>query len=521
MGVDQLPERVASPAQSLPHPRSGRPPAFRVAWAILRLPALLAVLFLLRDWIASAVIDPTRVTLLVINVAGTPLARAAFFCAAAAVLAVVCLAAQRLGSVRGYWATLVVTTPLILATFHMTGTSGWLAVVVVAVLMTNLLPDQLYERVLRTPRLRDGAMATGIGIAELLFFRRYLAWAARPWTVPGRGLAALLPAVVLAAGAASVFVSAGALAGIEQALRMPSNARVLARGSFNWIELDVSGQHLFVTGHGVPRLLRLDAVDPAHRALRSPVETGGAQAFAYDPAAGELYVFNTRTRQLLYLDATTLEQKRAIDLPDLSPGDPWIAVDSRTDTLTIVSEADDETGVPFLVLDRTTGKVRDRRTLDAGNLYLRPDTSRLYLSFFRRRGRLLAYDLQTLSIAADAAAPPRVDRMAFLDADNEILLASPAESRIERFDATTLAPKGHFDAIFGVRVMAIDTVRSILFCGSLVTGEVAAIDLASGRRLGRFYLGPWLRTIQVDPARATAYVSSNGALYELRYDHLR
>jgi hypothetical protein len=104
---------------------------------------------------------------------------------------------------------------------------------------------------------------------------------------------------------------------------------------------------------------------------------------------------------------------------------------------------------------------------------------------------------------------------------NEILLASPAQSRIERYDAATLAPKGYIKSIFGVRVLAIDPLRHILFAGSLATGEVSTSDLATGRQLGRFYLGPWLRTIQVDPAHATAYISANGALYKLRYDQLR
>jgi hypothetical protein len=187
----------------------------------------------------------------------------------------------------------------------------------------------------------------------------------------------------------------------------------------------------------------------------------------------------------------------------------------------IVSEADEQVGTPFLVLDRPTGTVRDRRDLDASNVFHHPDTSRVYLSFFRRKGVLLAYDLRSLTIVAETPVPPRVDRMAYLRATNEILLASPLTSRIERYDAETLRPTGHFDALFGVRVMAVDDRRGLVFGASLATGEVVAIDAASGRRLARFYLGPWLRTIQIHPTRATAYVSSNGALYELRYDHLR
>jgi DNA-binding beta-propeller fold protein YncE len=172
-------------------------------------------------------------------------------------------------------------------------------------------------------------------------------------------------------------------------------------------------------------------------------------------------------------------------------------------------------------VNRSTGKVVDRRQFEAGNLLLRPDTSRLYLSFFRRSHKLLAYDLRTLSVVDEVPVPQHVDRMAYVAKKNEILLASPAQSRIERFDATSLASKGNLKSIFGVRVLAIDRAHDMLFAGSFATGELSVTDLVTGRELGRFYLGPWLRTIQVDPARSIAYVSSNGAVYSLHYDKLQ
>ena len=312
---------------------------------------------------------------------------------------------------------------LTIIAFHLLGTQRRLAGLVVAVLATNLMPDAVYERVLVTRRLRDGFMALSIGFAEFFFFRRYLAWAfqAMPgnWIVQTNTFGATVPAIVLAAATASMLVNTDTLTDVEQALRMPSSAQILAHGDFNGIELDVSGRYLFVTGHGVSRLRRLDVTKPAGDVLETSVETGGAQGFAYDPVAGELYVFNNNTNQLLYFDAATLQAKRSIAIPDLSPGDPWIAVDARTNTLTIASEADTRTGTPFFVLNRSTGEVLDRRDLEAGNLLLRPDKSRLYLSFYRRSHELVAYDLRTLSVAAEVTSPPRVDRMAYVASTNE------------------------------------------------------------------------------------------------------
>jgi hypothetical protein len=486
-------------------------------------PVLLVLAFLFRDLILS--IDLAQITVFVIGIASTPAAHALIFLIAAATLAVISLTTRRFGPTYGYAAVVIIAAPLALVAFHLLGTQRRLALLVVALLVTNLMPDAFFARLFATRRLRDGFMALGVGVAELFFFRRYLVWAfqARLGSriAQANTVMAMLPAIILAAATVSICVGADPLTKVEQTLRMSSSTRILAYGDFNWIELDSTDQHLFVTGHGLPRLQRLDVANPEQGVLETSAETGGAQGFAYDPVAGELYVFNTDTHELLYFDATTLQEKRSIALPELSPGDPWIAVDPKTNTLTIASEADTETGTPFLVLNRSTGGVLDRRNLEAGNLLLRPDQSRLYLSFFRRSHRLLAYDLSTLSIAGEVTVPPHVDRMTDVASTNEILLASPAQSRIERYDAATLAPKGYIKSIFGVRVLAIDPLRHILFAGSLATGEVSTSDLATGRQLGRFYLGPWLRTIQVDPAHATAYISANGALYKLRYDQLR
>jgi hypothetical protein len=505
---DQLDQRTIQPKNVL------------LAWILLRVPAFLIVVFLCRDLILS--IDPAGITLFVIGLASTPAAHVLIALIAVAALAIVFLSARRLGSVYGYCAAVVATAVLTLVAFHLLGTQRRLTILVVALVATNLMPDAAFQRVFATRRLRDGFMMFGAGAAELFFFRRYLVWAfrAKPDSriAQANSVMAMVPAIILAAAAVSICVGAAPLTNVEQALRMPSSAQILARGDFNWIELDGTGQYLFVTGHGVSRLRRLDVSNPERDVLQASVETGDAQGFAYDPVAGELYVFNTDTHQLLYLDAATLQEKRSISIPDLSPGDPWIAVDPRTNTLTIASEADTETGTPFLVLNRTTGAVLDRRDLEAGNLLQRPDESRLYLSFFRRSHRLMAYDLRTLSIVGELTVPPHVDRMAYVASANEVLLASPAQSRIERYDAATLVPKGYIKSIFGVRVLAIDPLHHILFAGSLVTGEVTATDVTTGRQLGRFYLGPWLRTIQVDPTRATAYISANGALYKLRYD---
>jgi len=72
-----------------------------------------------------------------------------------------------------------------------------------------------------------------------------------------------------------------------------------------------------------------------------------------------------------------------------------------------------------------------------------------------------------------------------------------------------------------VRTLAVDNERQLLFAGSFVTGQVRVIDTNTWRNVETVYLGPWLRSIELDVATGTAYVSSNGALYSWAYDQDR
>jgi hypothetical protein len=496
-----------------------------LAWIVLRAPTVLLVLWLSRDWITTHLVDPAFLTHRVIEILGTPLARGLFLIAFALVLAGLWYLAQWIDERWRYAALMAAVAAILLVLFKAAGTPRTLAAPAFLLFAANLLPERFLERLLPTAQLRRAFVMLTPGVSEVLFFPRYLACLRELWTgaapAAPHKLVAALPAILLAAAAAALLIRVPALVGLEQALRMPANARIVANGDYNWIKIDASGEHLLVTGHGAPNILRYDLADLSRAPRTSEVPTLGAQDFAYDPAAGELYVYDPADQRLLYIDAETLALKRTAPVTGLSPGDVWTAVDAGTDTITISSEADERKGSPMLVLDRSEGRVLAELDIEAGNMLDVGQHGRLYLSFFRRGNALIAYDLRTLKIAEQVAAPERADRMAFIAKAQELLLSVPTASRILRYDALTLAPRGEIASMFGVRTLAVDEERNLLLCGSLVTGEVHAIDLASGRTIARFYLGPWLRTIELDVKRGLAFVSSNGALYELKYGHLR
>jgi DNA-binding beta-propeller fold protein YncE len=498
-------------------------------WGILRLPVLVVVLYLLRNVIISIIestVNYVGITEYAIALMSTPVARVVVFLGLVLALLVLWALTRRfLKPVIGYLVTMVAAGIILLAVFHLTRTSKLLSLPILLILATNLLPDPIINRV-KGSRGWNWFMALGLGIAEVFFLGRYIEWLGS--LIKGRlfsgrtaSVIQMLPGVILASGIAAAALNFEQLVPLEQAIRMPPEVSIIDRGNFNWIELDPTGQYLYVTGHGLQYLQRYDMMQPSEPPLLSSAPVDSAQGFTYDPEAGEIYVFNNVTQTLLYLDATTLELKRSLLVTEVSPGDSWMTVDPHTDTITIVSEADIRIGTPFVVLNRTTGEILDQRDdLDASSILVHPDKPVLYLSFSRYNTNVMTYDLEQHVVSHQTPTDPRVDRMEYWEAANELLLASPVESRVIRFDADNLELKGTINANFGVRVIEVDPVRNLLLCGSLTTGTVAVFDLATGEQRGSFYLGPWLRTFALDPSTGTVYVSGNGALYKVNYGHL-
>ena len=514
-------------ANPLPHASPlGATAALGSAWAFFRVPLLLALVFWGRQWwldVVEASLGIERLTEFAISVLSTPFTRIGLCVALALALWVICRwAAARLAVWPAYLVTVAAGGALMLAIFLLSGTSAWKVVLPVVCLATNLLPDSPAQQ---ARRLWSRFMYFGVGVAEFFFFRRYVAWAtafrggvdASPAPIRAAPRLADLPGLVFTGALVALLVGGPRLVGAERALRMPADVEILLRADVNGLALDPGGRYLYVTGHGLQRLRRIDTHDPSQPVVETAVSTGGAQGLSFDPLAGEVYTFNTETRMIQYFDASTLALRREVAVPDISPGDPWIAEDGRTDTVVVASEADERTGSPFVVLDRRSGRVLDRRDVDAGNLLLHPQGSKLYLSFFRNSSSLMLYDLQRRDFVASVPTEPRVDRMAFDPARSEVLLASPLKSRVLRFDAQTLAPRGEIKGAFGVRVIAIDPQRDWMLTGSLATGGFEVQELATAKVVRRIFLGPWLRTIVVDAASSTAYVSANGALYKVPY----
>lgn len=493
-----------------------------LAWGILRAPLILVILFLSRETISTLqVFDGEALTVRIIDLMSLPASRGMLFLLFAAMFGGLVIILRRWFPAREYLILLgaVALTTVIL--FEITQTPLRHAAIPVILAATNFLPAAFLQR-----HLNGRILAVGVGFTEALAIRRHISWLAglANWSAAAQRVCGILGwglAVSLVSASMVALIKGERLVPVEQALRTPNTVGIIMKGSINGLSLEPISRRLYVTGHGLENIVEVDIDTPGKASRTSEVVSGGAQGIFLDAQAGELSVFNGDTKQLLFIDAETLSLNRSIDVKLLASGDPWISFDPISDTIALVSEADLDDGVAFVLLDHATGDVLDTRELDAGNILKHPEKPLLYLSFFRRNPEVLIYDMTKRDIIARSPAPARLDRMILMPAANELLVTSPVKSEILRLDADTLATKGAIKGPFGVRTLAVDNERQLLFAGSFVTGQVRVIDTNTWRNVETVYLGPWLRSIELDVATGTAYVSSNGALYSWAYDQDR
>lgn len=358
---------------------------------------------------------------------------------------------------------------------------------------------------------------------ELLLPRIWCGWILeRVFRVRSARVVAIVSNLAVVAVCCAVFaavLSWKTLARLDRSIYQAFGTQIieLGRADMNWLELDTNDQRLFVSGHGLDHLLSYDLRDDARPPLASAESIGLAQSFSYDSHGKRLFVFNPTTKELLCLSAKDLSLVDKMPLAGIAYGDAWILYDHRTGHVTVASEADVNDGTPTVVVDWATKKIVDSLPEPLGNLLLHPKKPYLYRSYFRGGESLEILDTTRNKVIRRVKLDPRSDRLAYWEAGEEILVASPVKSRVARYDAETLAPKGFIPTTFGVRGLAVDQRRNLLLAGSLATSKLDVIDLTNGRRLDRFHVGPWLRTILVDEGRALAYVSSVEGLVKLTY----
>jgi DNA-binding beta-propeller fold protein YncE len=363
-------------------------------------------------------------------------------------------------------------------------------------------------------------------VSEVLFLKGFfccLLKEADSWIPNGniryRQLGWLFPIAILVPATAVSLMSTADLANLHRWLFPNTNVRQIAAGDFNYLAFNEARSVLYASGHGFNHILAFDTTNLAVPPRLSPVENNHAQAFAYNKVDKEIYVYHRNSNQLLVLDAGTLESKQSISIPRMSLGDVWLVWDKITKRILIASEADSLEDLPILVINRSNGEIVDTPNIAPGNLASHPSKPFVYMAFFHRDDRILIYDLERLRIVKQVRVRSHLNRMAIAPKKNdiELLIASPLDSALLRFGAESLEPKGQIKTLFGVRTLAVDWTRNLVLCGSLFKSSVEVIDLETQQSLAKYYVGPWLRTIQLDSKAGNAFVSSYYGLFTVDY----
>ena len=351
--------------------------ALAVAWLVLRLPLLFVFLFLLRYQLSSlvfGVVGLGRATLFVINVLSTPVSRVLYFGGSSIILMLCAIFTQYRTPRSAYFLMIGTGLVIFVAACFATSRSVLFALPAVLLLATNLSPSNLSVVAFST-RSRRWLLFWAVGVSEVFFFWRHASAVcsqnadARFSDMPRWRWAS--PGIVVASAASALFLNGGALVPFEQAIRKPPSVRVVVNDlDVNWIQADNTQNHLLVVGHGLNHVRRYNLEDWSSPPTESVVTITPAQGFAYDPLAHELYIQDPSNEKLLYFDSQSLVLKRSTDLKNLSPGDTWLAFDPKTQTIAISSEADEETGTPFVLVDRSSGEILDRQNEEAGSLLL-------------------------------------------------------------------------------------------------------------------------------------------------------
>jgi len=395
--------------------------------------------------------------------------------------------------------------------------------IITVLIALNTIPYEWITKWLGSGIWISPIFLAGIGFVEALFPQAYIAWlmnlgqakdSLKRWSwLSGVLVASFLWVFLLIPhDSQRVFTLA------ERLHANPSVQR-FAPGLYNWVELNPEHGLLYAVGRGTNFLLAFDVNHLDQPPKRSREDIGKTQSFGFNPVLQEIYVYKAETRELLYMDALTLDVLRSVPVPELSPGDVWVKWVQSNGTIIISSEADAEIGTPVYIIDQETEKIIatiDFPVIPTAYLIVHPNEPLMYFNSFKDN-YFAVWSMETQKITSQVDITPRTDRMVFFEKDNEVWIASPLDGSILRYDADTLENKGVIKTRFGVRTLTIDTKRNLLLVGNFMNNRLDVIELNTNQRIASFYLGPWIRTIALDMEQGLAYVSTVRGLFKVNY----
>jgi len=502
-----------------------------ITWALLRLPILAAGLYLCRSQLSLLIEKYFNLGQLIeflVYVYSTAWLRA-WLCIPYLILLIFALMLIRKWVTRDFLGyVLFLCGSLALADFSLSyifkASDALLRSFLFALfLAANAAPDSWLEKLIRGGRISVNLFFLfGVGFCEVMFPQAYFYWlldriqSNRPnkkWSWFAGVFIACFSLIFLL-----VPYNNQRILTLGEKLHPNPAVEKIAEGGYNWIEFNPKQHLLYAVGHNVNYVLAYDTDHLGQPPRRSITQSGKPQSFGFNPDLQELYVYRADTHELLYLDAASLEVTRSLPIADLSPGDVWVNWQRGTDSITIASEADREVGTPFIMLDRPSGTMLASMPLPLipTNVAFNPDKNIFYFNSFKDT-YLVAWDMISHQVMHQIETSPRTDRLVYWPNGDEILVASPQDGAVLRYEAKTLAYKGRIETSLGARTLTLDTKRNLLLVGNFINNHMQVIDMNTYKPVASYYIGPWIRTIALDLDGGVAYVSTIHNLFRVEY----
>jgi len=228
-------------------------------------------------------------------------------------------------------------------------------------------------------------------------------------------------------------------------------------------------------------------------------------------ARRELYHLDRAYDIMLVYDADSLRLKRRSPFCFQDRGTALVSFDNRSRTIAVARER----GFIWLI-DMDTLLPLGRLETGDSNAYIifSEKMDRYILSYFK------SYDYMRL-VSPDGKETRKVKAkryqgdLAISNKNNELYVALPLRGEILVYDMITYALKRKIPTVFGVRGIACDEKNNMIVAASMCTGFVDVIDLGTGRRISRNFVGYYLREICLDLPGNEAFISSIFGVYRL------
>ncbi|MEW5737015.1 MAG: hypothetical protein AB1921_19375 [Thermodesulfobacteriota bacterium] len=295
----------------------------------------------------------------------------------------------------------------------------------------------------------------------------------------------------------------------------PNVSSVLPLGQLYGVFYDSGANQLYVTSKCPRPIVRLDADHPGEKPKCIFTPATEIEDLCLERDTGKIFLMERSDRCLLVVDGRSgsLLEKRCY--ANSFTGSTKLCLLPERNMLI----ATWENGGLQVIDSRTLEEIISADT--PPNMILVADREKGFFFGTLRtaEGRLLvSLDPDSMKMNVMAQVPDFPEHPALSTRFGEIYLVDPPGGKILAFPARTFGKARALRSEPGVRALALDEGNGLLLAASTVTGNLSVLDIASGKTLARYHVGPYCRDIAVVPGKRTAYVTlAFGGLFKVSY----